>query len=65
MSSPKNSTETKSSMSVMNAIQRRRSVRDYTSQTIERSVIHMLLDAAVHAPTAMHEEPWSFAVIQD
>jgi nitroreductase len=65
MSSPKNSTETKSSMSVMNAIQRRRSVRDYTSQTIERSVIHMLLDAAVHAPTARHEEPWSFTVIQD
>jgi nitroreductase len=25
----------------------------------------MLLDAAVLAPTAMHEEPWSFAVIQD
>jgi len=28
-------------------------------------VIHTLLNAAVHAPTAMHEEPWSFAVIQD
>ena len=34
-------------------------------KTIERKVIQTLLDAAVHAPTAMHEEPWSFAVIQD
>jgi nitroreductase len=23
------------------------------------------LDAAVHAPTAIHEEPWAFAIIQD
>lgn len=30
-----------------------------------KNVIHTLLDAAVLAPTAMHEEPWSFAFIQD
>ena len=65
MSNPKKSTKTETTLSVMNAIQHRRSVRDYTSQAIEKSVIHMLLDAAVLAPTAMHEEPWSFAVIQD
>jgi hypothetical protein len=63
MSNPKNSTKAKSSMSVMNAIQHCCSVRDHTSQTIERSVIHMPLDAAVHAPAAMHEGPWSFDVI--
>ena len=49
----------------MSAIRYRRSVRDYTRQTVEKNVIHMLLDAAVQAPTAMDEEPWSFAVIQD
>ena len=58
---PKNETV----LSVVDAIQHRRSVRDYTSQTIEKKGIQTLLDAAVHAPTAMHEEPWSFAVIQD
>jgi nitroreductase len=52
-------------MSVMDAIYHRRSVRDYKLQTIDQAVIRSLLDAAVHAPTAMHEEPWSFAVIQD
>jgi len=61
MSNPKDFTKKKLSMSVMNAIQHRRSVRDYTSQAIGEKVIRTLLDAAVHAPTAMHEEPWSFA----
>ena len=65
MSNPKKFNKTKASMSVMDGIHHRRSVRNYTSQTIEKNVIHTLLDAAVHAPTAMQEEPWSFAVIQD
>ena len=51
--------------SVMDAIYHRRSVRNYTPWTIDEATIRTLLDAAVHAPTAMHEEPWSFAVIQD
>jgi nitroreductase len=53
------------SVSAINAIYLRRSVRDYAPRAIGQAVIQSLLDAAVHAPTAMHEEPWSFAVIQD
>jgi nitroreductase len=52
-------------MRAMDAIYERRSVRAYAPQTIEKSVILKLLDAAVHAPTAVHEEPWAFAVIQN
>ncbi len=52
------------SMSVAEAIRNRRAVRSYTSATVDRSTILALLEAAVLAPTAMHEEPWSFAVIQ-
>ena len=52
-------------MSVMDAIYHRRSVRNYAPGKIDQTIIRSLLDAAVHAPTAMHEEPWSFAVIQD
>lgn len=65
MTNPQKSTKTEVSMSAMDVIYHRRSVRNYTPQTIEQTVIRTLLDAAVHAPTAMHEEPWSFAVIQD
>jgi len=49
----------------MDAIHQRRSVRKYAPQTIDPGTIQKLLDAAVLAPTAMHQEPWSFVVIQD
>ena len=52
-------------LSVLAAIYHRRSVRNFMPRPIEQAVVRSLLDAAVHAPTAMHEEPWSFAVIQD
>jgi nitroreductase len=52
-------------MSAMDAIQQRRSVRKYTQEIIDPPTIHKLLDAAVLAPTAMHQEPWSFVVIQN
>jgi len=65
MNQPKEPTKTKVLMSVLDAIYHRRSVRDYVTGKIDQPVIRSLLDAAVRAPTAMHEEPWSFAVIQD
>jgi nitroreductase len=52
-------------MNAIDAIHQRRSVRKYTQQIIDHPTIHKLLDAAVLAPTAMHQEPWSFVVIQD
>lgn len=50
---------------VLDAIYHRRSVRSYTDEVLGEAVIRELLAAAVQAPTAMHEEPWAFAVIQD
>ena len=52
-------------ISAMDAIQQRRSVRNYTEQAIDRTTVNTLLNAAVLAPTAMHQEPWSFVVLQD
>ncbi len=52
-------------MNVYEAILARRSVRRYTSEPLDRTTVRLLLEAAVHAPTAMHEEPWAFAVLQD
>jgi len=52
-------------VSVMDAIYQRRSVRDYTLKKIDKATITKLLDAAIHAPTAMHEEAWAFAIVQD
>jgi nitroreductase len=52
-------------MSVFEAILGRRSIREYTSQKVDAKKIRSLIEAAVMAPTAMHREPWAFAVIQD
>ncbi|HTN95205.1 MAG TPA: nitroreductase family protein [Gallionella sp.] len=43
----------------------RRSVRTYAPDELDRDTVATLLEAAVRAPTAMHEEPWAFVVLQD
>ncbi len=58
-------TQPEGSMSVMEAINTRRSVRAYSPQSLDRATIRMLLAAAVRAPTAMHGEPWAFVILQE
>ncbi len=50
---------------LLGAIHARHSVRAYAPTTLDSATVQTLLDAAVHAPTAMHEEPWAFVVVQD
>ena len=40
-------------------------MRAFAADQPSEARIHGLLDAAVHALTAMHQEPWRFVVIQD
>ena len=53
------------SLSVLDAIFTRRSVRTYDRRQLDDATIQSLLDAAVAAPTAMHAEPWRFVIVQD
>ena len=52
-------------VSLMDAIHGRRSVRAYAPQKLDQATILALLEAAVRAPTAIHEEPWAFVILQD
>lgn len=52
-------------MSAIEAINQRSSIRSFCDRDISKETIRELLAAAVRAPTAMHQEPWAFAVIQD
>ena len=47
------------------AIFGRRSVREYTSQTVDDQTIQKLIDAAVYAPNAMHQQPWTFTIVRN
>lgn len=51
--------------STLDAMYQRRAVRAYKEEKLGEDSIRRLLDAAVHAPTAMHLEPWAFVVIQN
>lgn len=49
----------------LDTLYKRRAVRSYLKQRLSNNIIESLIDAAIHAPTAMHQEAWSFAIIQD
>ena len=47
------------------AMAKRRAVRAYRPDVIDEGTVRELLREAVRAPTAMHAEPWLFAIIQE
>jgi nitroreductase len=54
-----------SSLSLMDALYQRHSVRSYRADQPGRSTITALLSAAVQAPTGLDLESWAFVVVQD
>jgi len=52
-------------MSALDAIYQRRATRAFAPTPVDEATIRELLHAAVHAPTAIHLEPWAFVVVQD
>jgi nitroreductase len=52
-------------MDLNEAIHARRTVRDCTNDPVDKTVLLRLIDAAIQAPSAVNEQPWSFTVISD
>ena len=52
-------------MELMDAIFKRRSVRDYRTDPLTRETVTRLIEAAIHAPSAVNQQPWSFSVVRD
>jgi nitroreductase len=52
-------------MDIMEAIYHRRAVREYTSEPVDQKTLKSLVDAAIQAPSAVNQQPWSFAVVRD
>ncbi len=52
-------------MELEDAILGRRSVRIYTDETVDEQLIHRLINAAVHAPSAVNAQSWTFTVVRD
>jgi nitroreductase len=52
-------------MELTDAIMKRRAVREYTQEPVQETAIRQLIDAAVHAPSAVNGQPWAFTVVRD
>jgi nitroreductase len=52
-------------MDLKQAIYGRRAIRHFTADTVDETVLRTLIDAAVQAPSAVNQQPWSFAVVRD
>jgi nitroreductase len=52
-------------MDLNEAIAGRRAVREYTAQTVDEPTIRSLIDAALQAPSAVNQQPWTFTVVRD
>ena len=52
-------------MDALQAIRKRRSVREYTGDTIPREDLEKIVDAGRLAPTGWNRQPWDFIVITD
>ena len=52
-------------MNLNEAITGRRAVREYTSDAVDEQTIRLLIEAAVQAPSAVNQQPWTFTVVRD
>lgn len=52
-------------MELLQAINERRSVREYTDESVSDAVVRELIDAALQAPSAINQQPWCFVVVKD
>jgi nitroreductase len=52
-------------MDLNDAIHGRRAVRAYRTEPVDEDVLKGLIDAAIWAPSAVNQQPWSFVIVRD
>ncbi|MBZ9693519.1 nitroreductase family protein [Clostridium sp. M14] len=49
---------------MLNAIERRRSIRKFSNKEISDSIIKEIIESGIKAPSAKNRQPWKFIVVQ-
>lgn len=52
-------------MDLKEAIYSRRATREFTADPVDERTLRDLIDAAIQAPSAVNQQPWSFCVVRD
>ncbi len=60
-----NTTDTGITNDAIQNILTRSSIRQFTDQPLTEAQIHLLLQAAMSAPSAVNKQPWDFVVVTD
>ncbi len=50
-------------MDLLEAIEKRKSIRNFLPRPVNKETVTKILDVAVHAPSAMNTQPWEFYVL--
>lgn len=50
---------------ILEAIEQRRSIRNFTEQTVDSNTLYEIIQAGVWAPSGLNNQPWRFAIITD
>ena len=51
--------------SVLNAIYKRRSIREFTEKEISSEQLYEIVKAGIWAPSGLNNQPWRFVIIKD
>uniref|UniRef100_UPI004055FA45 nitroreductase family protein n=1 Tax=Candidatus Electronema sp. TaxID=2698783 RepID=UPI004055FA45 len=51
--------------SLLELIKTRRSIREFTDESVERSLIEQIICAGIWAPSGLNNQPWRFVIIRD
>ncbi len=52
-------------MDLLEGIYSRRSVRQYTSQPVDKALLLEIIEAGTWAPSGLNNQPWRFVIIQE
>ncbi len=52
-------------MEILDAINNRRSIREFKDKKVPKKIIQKLIEAATKAPSDENSQPWAFTVIED
>ena len=50
---------------ILIAIEQRRSIRNFTEQTVDINALYEIIQAGVWAPSGLNNQPWRFVIITD
>ena len=50
---------------ILIAIEQRRSIRNFTEQTVDSNTLYEIIQAGAWAPSGLNNQPWRFAIITD